>query len=249
LNTLHDTSHFRLRPKAKYEKPSTQCNSIKSWPESQRPRERLAAVGASQLTDAELLAIFLRTGVSGKNALTLAAELIASFGSLHAIANASQQEFCKTKGLGLAKWANLTAAKEITKRSLQNSLEERTILKSPQTVKDYLRLWFTGQTFESFVALFLDSQHRLIEAKELFRGTINQTAVYPREVVKTALGLNAAAIIVSHNHPSGLTEPSAADRCLTNSLGAALGTVDIRLLDHVIVAGNQTLSFAEKGLL
>jgi DNA repair protein RadC len=249
LNTLHDITHFRPRAKAKFEKPETLSNSIKSWPESQRPRERLAAIGASQLSDAELLAIFLRTGISGKNALTLAAELIANFGSLHAIANASQKEFCQTKGLGLAKWANLAAAREITKRSLQSSLKSRSSLHSPPLVRDYLRLWFAGQSYESFVALFLDSQHHLIEAKELFRGTINQTAVYPREVVKTALDLNAAAVIVSHNHPSGLTEPSAADQCLTDGLSAALGTVDIRLLDHIIIAGNQTLSFAEKGLL
>jgi DNA repair protein RadC len=223
--------------------------SIKTWPTSERPREKLLHLGPQQLSDVELLAVFLRTGIAGKNALTLAQELIQRFGNLHGIISAPKADFCKSKGLGLAKWANLAAAAEITRRALQVKLQERPVLASPANVKAYLCLWFANRPYESFVALFLDAQHRLIESKELFRGTINQTAVYPREVVKAALSINAAAIIVSHNHPSGLTEPSNADQLLTDSLKVALQTVDIRLLDHIIVAGNSTLSFAEKGLL
>jgi DNA repair protein RadC len=223
--------------------------SIKDWPIDQRPRERLLNQGPQQLTDAELLAVFLRTGIAGKNAMTLATELIATFGSLHGIVSASKVEFCQTKGLGLAKWANLAAAAEITRRSLKTELAQNSALKSPAMVKDYLRLWFANRPFESFVVLYLNAQHHLIQASEPFRGTINQTAVYPREVVKAGLALNATAVVVSHNHPSGAAEPSAADQLLTASLKSALETVEIRLLDHIIVAKHQTLSFAEKGLL
>jgi DNA repair protein RadC len=223
--------------------------SIKAWPTSERPREKLLANGPQQLSDAELLAVFLRTGIAGKNALVLAQELMQRFGNLHGIVSASKTEFCKSKGLGLAKWANLAAAAEITRRALQVDLQARPMLRSPANVKAYLCLWFANRPYESFVALFLDAQHRLIESRELFRGTINQTAVYPREVVKAALSVNAAALVVSHNHPSGMAEPSNADQLLTEGLKAALNTVDIRLLDHIIVAGNTTMSFAEKGLL
>jgi DNA repair protein RadC len=223
--------------------------SIKDWPSEQRPREKLLTQGVQSLNDAELLAVFLRTGIAGRNALTLGNDLLQRFGNLHGIVNASKEDFCQTKGLGLAKWANLAAAAEITRRSLQNELQERSAFRSPAMVKDYLCLWFSNRPFEAFVALFLDAQHRLIDAKELFRGTVNQTAVYPREVVKVALAMNAAAVVVSHNHPSGSLEPSNSDHLLTKGIKDALSTVDIRLLDHLIVGGNKTLSFAEKGLL
>ncbi len=218
-------------------------------PAAQRPRERLLAQGAQRLSDMELLSVFLRTGIPGKNALQLSQELIARFGSLHAIVHAPRQDFCKIKGLGLAKWANLAAAAEITRRSLSSQLQERSTLNSPEMVGDYLKLWFSNRSYESFVALFLDVHHRLIEAREMFQGTVNQTAVYPREVAKVALQLNASAIIVSHNHPSGILAASPADEVLTRSMVESLKLVDVRLLDHIIVAGNKTLSFASQGLL
>jgi DNA repair protein RadC len=224
-------------------------NSIKDWPSEQRPREKLLAHGPQSLSDAELLAVFLRTGIAGKNALTLGNDLLQRFGNLNGIVSASKGDFCKIKGLGLAKWANLAATTEITRRSLQNELQERSAFRSPAMVKDYLCLWFANRPYEAFIALFLDAQHCLIEAKELSRGTVNQTAVYPREVVKAALSINAAAVVVSHNHPSGSLDPSNADHLLTKGIKDALNTVDIRLLDHLIVGSNKTMSFAEKGLL
>lgn len=228
---------------------TVQAVSIKNWPSAQRPREKLLANGAQHLSDAELLAVFLRTGIPGKSAVALANELLTRFGDLSAIVGASKTEFCKAKGLGLAKWANLAATSEITRRTLQNSLSKRSTLTSPQAVKDYLQLWFAGKPYEAFVTLFLDAQHQLIEARELFKGTVNQTAVYPREIIRQALELNACSLVISHNHPSGVAEPSAADRLLTDSIKAAAAIVDIRLIDHVIVAGNISLSFTEKGLL
>ena len=229
--------------------PCNSSTSIKHWPSAQRPREKLLMAGAQQLSDAELLAVFLRTGLPGKSAVALAHELLARFGDLASIVAASKTEFCKAKGLGLAKWANLAATSEITRRALQGSLTKRSALTSPVAVKNYLQLWFQGKPYEAFVTLFLDSQHQLIETRELFRGTVNQTAVYPREIVRQALELNASSIVISHNHPSGVCEPSAADRLLTDSIKNAAATVDIRLVDHVIVAGNSSLSFSEKGLL
>jgi DNA repair protein RadC len=249
LENVVSVSNLDFRPASKDVMGKPSRHSIKDWPSEQRPREKLLAHGAQTLTDAELLAVFLRTGIAGRNALTLGTDLLQRFGNLHGIVNASKDDFCKTKGLGLAKWANLAAAAEITRRSLQNELQDRSAFRSPNMVKDYLCLWFANRPYEAFVALFLDAQHRLIDARELFKGTVNQTAVYPREVVKAALALNAAAVVVSHNHPSGSLDPSNADHLLTKGIKEALQTVEIRLLDHLIVGGNNSLSFAEKGLL
>jgi DNA repair protein RadC len=249
LENIANINNTDFRPASKDTIGKPNRHSIKDWPSNQRPREKLLAHGPQTLTDAELLAVFLRTGIAGRNALTLGTDLLQRFGNLHGIVNASKGDFCQTKGLGLAKWANLAAAAEIIRRSLQNELQERSAFRHPSMVKDYLCLWFANRPYEAFVALFLDAQHRLIDAKELFKGTVNQTAVYPREVVKAALALNAAAVVVSHNHPSGSLDPSNADHLLTKGIKEALQTVEIRLLDHLIIGGNKSLSFAEKGLL
>lgn len=223
--------------------------TITDWPASERPRERLFAHGAMHLSDAELLAIFLRTGSRGRSALDLARDLLARSGSLSAIVASSPEELCKFPGLGQAKVAQLLAAVELSRRALGESMAERNALTSPQTVKDFLRLTLSNREHEVFIAVMLDAQHRVICSEELFRGTLTQTSVYPREVVKCALGRNAAAVIFAHNHPSGVAEPSHADEVLTRSLRSALALVDVRVLDHFIVAGAATLSFAERGLI
>jgi DNA repair protein RadC len=222
---------------------------IADWPAAERPRERLLAAGAGALSDAELLAIFLRTGIVGKSAVDLARELLTRFGGLNRLFATSRADFTATPGMGDAKFAQLQAVLEMARRALREGLEQGTSLSSPAAVKDYLVLMLGGLSHEVFAVLFLNAQNRLIATDEMFRGTLTQTSVYPREVVKRALTLNAAAVIFAHNHPSGVAEPSAADRLLTDALGAALGTVDVRVLDHIIVAGRSTLSFAERGLL
>lgn len=221
--------------------------AITDWPQDQRPRERLIRHGAAALSDAELLAVFLRVGVSGKSAVDLGCELLARFGSLNALFSASLTDFSRMHGLGAAKYAQLQAVMELARRSLSEELRTGTTLGSPRAVKEYLQLLLARRPYESFAALFLDVKNRLIAADELFRGTLTHASVYPREVVKSALSHNAAAIIVAHNHPSGTPEPSAADRALTRALTQALALVDIRLLDHLIVAGHDTYSFAEHG--
>jgi len=223
--------------------------AITDWPEFERPREKLLQKGAASLSDAELLAIFLRTGVKGKSAVDLARELIARFGSLTELFAASRTDFCRTQGMGQAKYVQLQAVLEMSRRELQEQLQRGDALNSPQAVKDYLRLLLGGRQQEVFLALFLDTQHRVIVMEELFHGTLGQTSVYPREVVKRALAHNAAAVILAHNHPSGVTEPSQADQLLTHALEQALALVDVRVLDHFVVAGGQILSFAEQGLL
>lgn len=223
--------------------------AITDWPEGERPREKLLQRGASSLSDAELLAIFLRTGVTGKSAVDLARELIAKFGSLTKLFAADEKDFCATHGMGQAKYAQLQAVLEMSRRALQEEMRQGDALNSPHAVRDYLRLLLGGRQQEVFMALFLDTQHRVIAAEELFHGTLSQTSVYPREVVKRALAHNAAAVILAHNHPSGVAEPSQSDRMLTDALKQALGLVDVRVLDHFVVAGGQTLSFAEKGLI
>lgn len=227
--------------------------AISDWPEAERPRERLQKQGASALSDAELLAIFLRVGVRGKSAVDLARELLACFeGDVARLAHAGVRELARLKlpGLGPAKATQLVAVLELARRALGGSLRGRDLLGSPQAVRDWLRLKLAALPYEVFGALWLDSQNRLVEYDELFRGTLTQTSVYPREVVKQALVRNAGAVVLVHNHPSGIAEPSRADELLTRSLREALALVDVRVVDHFVVAGNAApLSFAERGLL
>lgn len=223
--------------------------SITDWPVGERPREKLLQRGASSLSDAELLAIFLRTGVVGKSAVDLARELLTRFGDLTHLFAAGEKDFCATHGMGQAKYVQLQAVLEMSRRALQESMHNGDALNSPSAVRDYLRLLLRGREQEVFMVIFLDAQHRVIAAEEMFRGTLTQTSVYPREVVKRALALNAAAVIFAHNHPSGVEEPSQSDQMLTDALKQALQLVDVRVLDHFIVAGAGCLSFAEKGML
>ena len=225
--------------------------AIRDWPESERPRERLARQGAAALSDAELLAIFLRVGLPGKSAVDLARELLDSFeGDLASLAHASTKDLARLRGIGPAKAAQLAAALELARRALATPMKLKDALASPEAVRDWLRLSLGQTPHEVFMALWLDAQNRLIASEELFRGTLTQTSVYPREVVKRALEHNAGAVILAHNHPSGLAEPSRADEVLTSSLKQALAMVDVKLLDHFIVAGSaRPLSFAERGLL
>lgn len=223
--------------------------AISHWPAAERPRERLLALGAGVLSDAELIALFLRTGIAGKSAVELARELLSGFGGLRGLLSADQAALRAVRGLGSAKLAQLIAVLELARRSLAEEIGARSALTSPQAVRDYLRLALGTREHEVFVSLFLDAQHRVIAAEELFRGTLTQTSVYPREIVKAALKANAAAVIFAHNHPSGVAEPSQADELLTRQLKEALAMVDVKVLDHFIVAGRSTLSFAERGLL
>ena len=225
--------------------------AITDWPEGERPRERLLALGPEALSDAELLAIYLRVGVRGKSAVDLARDLLQRFdGRLSALVDASLQELAEVSGIGMAKAAQLKASFELARRALSQEMAVRDAFSSPGRVRDWLRLKLASRPHEVFMALWLDAQNRLLKAEELFSGTLTQTSVYPREVVKAALAHNAAAVILAHNHPSGVAEPSAADEMLTRNLTTALAMVDVKLLDHFIVAGNGTpLSFAEKGLI
>jgi len=222
---------------------------ISDWPLAERPRERLLALGPERLSDAELVAICLRTGTRGKSAIDLARDLIQHFGGLHGLLGAERGSFAAVKGLGNAKAAQLAAVLELARRCLREEMRTCDALTSPGAVRDYLRLALSGREHEVFVALMLDAQHRVLAIEELFRGTLTQTSVYPREVVKVALRSNAAAAIFAHNHPSGVAQPSQADELLTRSLRDALALVDVKVLDHFVVAGNQALSFAERGLL
>jgi DNA repair protein RadC len=221
---------------------------ICDWPEQDRPRERLLREGPGALSDTELLAIFLRVGVAGKSAVALAGDTLAHFGSLHRLLHADSGEFGRLHGLGPAKYAQLQAALELARRAVAEQFR-REALCSPESVRNFLRSQFALQTHESFMVLFLDVKNRLIHCEEMFRGTLTHTGVYPREVVKAALRRNAAAVILAHNHPSGAAEPSEADLRLTGALTQALALVDIRVLDHFVVAGNQVHSFAENGQL
>jgi len=220
--------------------------AISDWPEGERPRERLLAHGAAALSDAELLAVILRTGLRGKSAVELGRDLLLRFKGVAGIFGA---DLSGVKGLGPAKRAQFEAAIELARRSIDEDLRGNTTLTSPKAVRDYLRMALAQREHEVFVCLWLDAQHRVIDSEELFRGTLTQTSVYPREIVKAALKANAAAVIFAHNHPSGVAQPSQADELLTRNLKEALALVDIKVLDHFIVAGRQTLSFAERGLL
>ena len=219
--------------------------AITDWPPEHRPRERLLAGGAAQLSDAELLAVLLRSGRRGRSS----AELLARFGGLRPLLAAPGGVAMNESGLGPASWAMLQAALELGRRNLRAALRERDALASPGSVRAFLSAWLRDREVEVFAGLFLDSQNRLIAAEELFRGTLTQTSVYPREVLRRALELNSAGVIVAHNHPSGVAEPSAADRLLTASLKSALGQLDIPVLDHLIVGAERCFSFAEAGIL
>jgi DNA repair protein RadC len=223
--------------------------AITDWPVGERPRERLLAQGAPSLSDAELLAIFLRVGVRGKSAVDLARDLLVHFGGLGPLFAAGQEAFSAFPGMGPAKYAQLQAVLEMARRSLAEEMRAGDALTSPAAVRDYLRLNLGALEHEAFLAVFLDAQNRVLEVEELFRGTLTQTSVYPREVVKRALFHNAGGVILAHNHPSGLAKPSQADRWLTDQLRQALALVDVRVLDHFLVAGNRSLSFAERGWL
>lgn len=223
--------------------------SITQWPEDERPRERLLNQGAAALSDAELVAIFLRVGVKGKSAVDLARDLVAQFGSLNGLFSASEAELCAVHGMGQAKYVQLQAILEMSKRALGEDIKLTDALASPKAVRDYLKLTLARLPHEVFVAVFLTSQNRVIVVEEVFRGTLTQTSVYPREIVKLALAHNAASVIFAHNHPSGEPHPSQADRALTKTLAEALALIDVRVLDHFIVAPGASLSFAEQGIL
>jgi DNA repair protein RadC len=223
--------------------------AITDWPALERPREKLLHLGAASLSDAELLAIFLRTGTRGRSAVDLARQLLVHCGSLSALFAAKRAEMDEMPGMGDAKYSQLQAVLEMARRALAETLRASDALGSPAAVRDYLRLTLANREHEVFVAVLLDAQNRILACEELFRGTLTQTSVYPREVVKCALGHNAAAVILAHNHPSGVAEPSHADQVLTQALKQALALVDIKVLDHFIVAGGAALSFAERGLI
>ena len=223
--------------------------TIMDWPASERPREKLLAKGTGALSDAELLAIFLRTGIPGKTAVDLARELLTRTGGLRQLLALEMNEFCAHPGLGLAKYAQLQAVLEMGRRHLFQGIEKGAALSSPQMVKHYLQFRLRHQTREIFCCLFMDNRHSVIACEDLFLGTIDGASVYSREVVKRALALNAAAVIFAHNHPSGVADPSAADQRLTQQLIRALDLVDIRVLDHMVVGDTEVVSFAERGLL
>ncbi len=222
--------------------------AITDWPSEERPREKLLLKGAASLSDAELLAIFLRTGIPGISAVDLSRQLLSEFGSLRTLLTATQAEFCHHKGLGSAKYAQLQAIMEMANRHYSESLKRKDCLSNPTDTIAYLHSQLRDHQHEVFACVMLDNRNRVITFRELFRGTIDGASVYPREVVKQALADNAAAVILAHNHPSGIAEPSQADIQITERLKKALALVDIRVLDHVIV-GDETLCFSERGLI
>ncbi|WP_198971974.1 RadC family protein [Xylophilus sp. ASV27] len=223
---------------------------VKDLPADARPREKLLARGPGALSDVELLALLLRTGLPGRGVLQLAQELLDSFDGVAGLLHATAEDLKRIKGLGgSAKRAELVAVLELSRRALAQRLRERQVFDDPQAVGDYLQLHFAPRAYEVFAVLFLDAQHRLIAMDEMFRGTLSQTSVYPREVVVRALQHQAAAVVLAHNHPSGQVQPSRADQSLTQTLKAALALVDVRVLDHVIVAPGQSLSMAQQGMV
>lgn len=222
--------------------------TIRDWPADERPREKLLSRGPAALTDAELLAIFLRTGVAGKTAVDLARELLEGFGGLRPLLKADKKAFCTGNGLGEAKYAQLQASLEMGRRHLFESVKRGDVLSSPQDTRAFLTLQLRDAPSEVFACLFLDNRHRVIAFEELFQGTIDGASVHPREVVKRALHHNAAALILAHNHPSGVAEPSQADQRITHRLKDALALIDVRVLDHIVV-GDEVVSFAERGWL
>lgn len=223
--------------------------SIKEWPENMRPREKLLQQGAAALSDAELLAIFLRTGIPGLDAVGLAQAILNRFGSIAALFKADLAEFCEGQGLGPAKFVQLRAVLEMSQRYLSSELQSGKSLTSPTDTRNFLLAQMQGLEREQFSCIWLDSQHRVLRFETLFQGTIDSAAVYPREVVKAALGCNAAAVILAHNHPSGVAEPSSADQLITGRIQQALDVIDVRLLDHMVVGHGVVVSFAERGML
>lgn len=222
--------------------------AITDWPEDDRPREKLLQKGVDALSDAELVAIFLRSGIKGRSAVELAREILARHRSISGLL-AAAASLTATPGVGAAKSALLQAARELSRRALREQLESGCALSSPQAVRDYLRLTLEDRPHEVFLAVFLNAQNRVLAAEELFRGTLTQTSVYPREVVKRALATNAASVIFAHNHPSGVAEPSRSDEALTAALRQALALVDVKVLDHFVIGAGSATSFAERGLL
>lgn len=223
--------------------------TIKDWPQSERPREKLLHQGVSSLSDAEVLAIIIQTGTAGCSAVDLSRNLLNHFGGLAALLKADKRRFCEAPGLGVARYSVLQAAVEISRRQVYETLSNYDVLSSPDHVRRYLSLQLSGLTHEVFAALFLDNRHRVIEYKELFTGTIDSAAVYPREVVKHCLNSNAAAVIFAHNHPSGVAEPSDTDVRLTRKLTDALALIDVRVLDHLVIGQGVQTSLAERGLI
>ena len=223
--------------------------AITDWPADERPREKLLKQGAASLSDAELLAIFLRTGVAGKSAVDLARDLLNHFGSLRALLHASNEEFCAAKGLGDAKFTQLQAVLEMARRHLLETIQRGDELTSPQLVFKFLNAQLRDYHHEVFACLWLDSRHRVLHFEELFSGTIDGAGVYPREVVKSALKHNAAAVIFAHNHPSGVAEPSQSDQRITERLQKALALIDVKVLDHIVVGDGQQVSLAERGMM
>jgi len=221
--------------------------AIKNWPQAERPREKLLARGAAVLSDAELLAIFLRSGVQGKTALDIAREMLADLGGLRPLLDARPERLCRAPGVGPAKYAELQACLEIGRRYLEARLRHGDALSNPADTRRFLAARLRPYPYEVFACLFLDNRHRVICFEELFRGTIDGASVHPREVVRRAIEHNAAAIIVAHNHPSGVAEPSGADRALTRRLKEAVALVDVRLLDHFVVGDGEVISFSERG--
>jgi len=223
--------------------------AMTDWPQAERPRERLLRFGPQRLSDAELLAIFLRTGTPGMTAVDVARALLGRFGGISGILAAERSRLVPQKGFGEARYCQLRAIVELMQRALREDIARRDALASPGAVRDYLRLKLRDLPHEVFMGVYLDAQNRVIGDEELFRGTLTQTSVYPREVVKRALAHNAASVILAHNHPSGVAEPSHADEMLTRALREALALVDVKVLDHFVVAGNAATSFAERGLI
>ena len=222
---------------------------LKDLPQDARPREKLLARGPGALSDAELLALLLRTGLPGKNALQMGQELLGTFGGMAGLLNTPAEALKKIKGLGPAKRAEIVAVLELARRALASQLQQKTIFNDAQAIRDYLQLQLGGRDHEIFAVLFLDTSHRLIVLEEMFRGTLSQTSVYPREVVVRALALNAANVVLAHNHPSGTAQASRADEAITHTLKAALALIDVRVLDHFIVTATQAVSMAELGLM
>ena len=223
--------------------------SLSDWPKTDRPREKLLVLGAGSLSDAELLAIFLRTGIKGKSVMALARELLAEFEGITGLIEADHQKLTKVAGVGLAKYVQLKAAVELTERYLSSSFKRGDGISDPTSTRRYLKSKLRGYSREVFACMYLDNQHRLIQYEELFFGTIDGASVHPREVVKRVLEHNAAAVIFAHNHPSGVADPSQADQRITDRLKSALALVDVRVLDHMIVGDRDVMSFAERGLI
>ena len=222
--------------------------AITDWAVEDRPREKLLMRGPSTLSDAELLAIFLRTGIKGKSAVDLAKDLLDESGGLNALLSSNEESFCLHKGMGQAKFVQLQAVVEMSRRYLEEKMKRGDVLNDASAVEDYLKLKLRNYPYEVFACVFLDNKHRVIEFEELFRGTIDSASVYPREVVRRAIHHNAAAVIFSHNHPSGVAEPSQADHRITETLKDALSLIDVRVLDHFII-GDEVVSFARRGMI